>query len=90
MTEFPTRRRRKLAAQRLLACMVSSGAAGSVTLTLYSGRRTLTRELTAQEAQVLAHLLTHTAPQQSDRPSKRLCGSSLHQPSSSAGCDTYA
>lgn len=56
----PNFRRRKLAAQRGAAFMVSVGADGVVDLTLYAGRRSLTRALSAQDVSVLVNMLIQT------------------------------
>ena len=44
MAKRISHRRRKLVPRRALAFMVSAGSAGSVELTLYAGRRSLSRD----------------------------------------------
>lgn len=60
MAKSISRRRRKKAIQRGVAYVVSVAEAGDFDLTLFAGRRAVTRALTASEAQFLAHLLTQT------------------------------
>lgn len=63
MAESISRRRSKKAFQRGVAYVVSVAAAGDVDLTLFAGRRAVTRTLKAGEAQLLAHLLTQKRSQ---------------------------
>ena len=62
MTKRISRRRRKLAPRRALAFMVSAGSGCSVELTLYGGRRSLSRELDARDVRTLVQLLKQTSP----------------------------
>lgn len=90
MAKRISRRRIKLAPRRALAFMVSAGEAGAVELTLYAGRRSLSRELDARDVEALVELLNQTSPQLSDLPSTGWCGSSWHLLSSTCGSDTNA
>ena len=90
MAKSISRRRRKKAFQRGVAYVVSVAEAGDVDLTLFAGRREVTRTLTAYEAQFLAHLLTQTWQQSLDHQSRGWCAPSSHQPLSIFGCDTHA
>ena len=90
MAKRISRRLRKLAPHRALAFMVSAGEAGAVELTLYAGRRSLSRELDARDIKTLVELLNQTSPQLTDLPSTGWCGPSLHQLSSICGSDTNA
>lgn len=60
------RNRRALALESGMASVVSVGVDGAVDLTLYAGRRSLVRSLSAQDAAVLAHMLTQTSQQLPD------------------------
>lgn len=66
MGELSTKRRRKKAFLRNVAFAVSVAETGDVELTLFAGRREVTRTLKAGEAQLLAHLLSQTWPQLGD------------------------
>lgn len=90
MAKRISRRLRKLAPRRALAFMVSAGSGGSVELTLYAGRRSLVRSLSAQDAAVLAHMLTQTSQQLPDHRSTGSCGSSSCLFSSTSEFDTRA
>lgn len=57
MVKRVSRRLRKLAARRAMTFMVSVCEAGAVELTLYAGRRTLSRELDARDVGALIELL---------------------------------
>ena len=61
MAKRISRRLRKLAPRRALAFMVSAGENGAVELTLYAGRRSLSRELDARDVRTLVDLLTASA-----------------------------
>lgn len=63
MAKHSTKRLRKKAFQSGAAYVVSVAEAGDIDLTLFAGRRTVTRTLKAGEAKLLAHLLTQTWPQ---------------------------
>jgi hypothetical protein len=63
MAKPTSRRRRKKAFQRGVAYTVSVAVAGAIDLTLFGGRRAVTRTLKAGEAQLLAHLLTQKQSQ---------------------------
>lgn len=63
MVESISRRRSKKVFLRGVAYAVSVAEAGDIDLTLFAGRRAVTRTLTASEVQFLAHLLTQTWPQ---------------------------
>lgn len=67
MAKRISRRRRKLAPHRALAFIVSAGEADAVELTLYAGRRSLSRELDACDVRTLVELLNQTAPLSPDR-----------------------
>lgn len=63
MAKPNTHRRRKKAFQRGVACAVSVARTGDIDLTLFAGRRSVTRTLKASEAKLLAHLLTQKRSQ---------------------------
>ena len=90
MAKRISRRLRKLAPCRALAFMVSAGENGAVELTLYAGRRSLSRELDARDVRTLVELLNQTSLLSPDLRSTRWCGSSWHRPSSICGSDTNA
>lgn len=74
MAKRISRRLRKLAPRRALAFMVSAGENGAVELTLYVGRRSLSRELTVVDAVLLARLLTENPEPDSWRLHERAMG----------------
>lgn len=83
-------RRRKLAARAALAFSVAHGADGAVALTLFSGRRLLSRDLSGVDVQALVLLLTQTSLLLPDPQSKTVCELSLRRPFSISGSDTHA
>lgn len=90
MAKRISRRRRTLVSRHALAFMVSAGEAGAVELTLYAGRRSLSRELDARDVRTLVELLNQTSLLSPDLRSTRWCGSSWHLLSSTCGSDTNA
>jgi len=63
MAKLLSSRRRIKKIQRGVAYVVSVAEAGDIDLTLFAGRRAVTRTLKAGEAKLLAHLLTQSWPQ---------------------------
>ncbi len=63
MAKPNTHRRRKKAFQHGVAYAVSVARTGDIDLTLFAGRRSVTRTLKASEAKLLAHLLTQKRSQ---------------------------
>lgn len=90
MAELITKRCRKKAFLRNVAFAVSVAETGDVELTLFAGRREVTRTLKAGEAQLLAHLLTQTWPQLGGHQSRGGFAPSSHRPWSISGIDTNA
>jgi hypothetical protein len=84
-------RRRKLQAAKQVAFAVAHDFSGRpVSLTIFSGRRALSRELSCADAHVLVQLLTQTSLLPLDLQSKAVCELSLRRPFSTFWNDTHA